>query len=122
MHSVQPLGRLLVSSGMLSQQALDEVLTLQRTDGRRLGELLAAETPSGEIDVPVLLAQGDADLLVLPGQQRRFVADWCAGGQAVDYREYPGLDHLSLVAADSPLTEELVAWTRDRVAGVPATS
>jgi Type II secretion system (T2SS), protein E, N-terminal domain/Protein kinase domain/PilZ domain len=41
MHSVQPLGRLLVTSGLLTQQALDEVLALQRTDGRRLGELLA---------------------------------------------------------------------------------
>lgn len=41
MHSVQPLGRLLVTSGLLTQQALDEVLALQKTDGRRLGELLA---------------------------------------------------------------------------------
>ncbi|MBX3210807.1 MAG: PilZ domain-containing protein [Labilithrix sp.] len=41
MHSVQPLGRLLVTSGLLTQQALDEVLSLQRSDGRRLGELLA---------------------------------------------------------------------------------
>lgn len=41
MHSVQPLGRLLVSSGLLAQRALDEVLALQKTDGRRLGELLA---------------------------------------------------------------------------------
>lgn len=41
MHSVQPLGRLLVTSGLLTQQALDEVLNLQKTDGRRLGELLA---------------------------------------------------------------------------------
>jgi hypothetical protein len=41
MQSVQPLGRLLVTSGLLTQQALDEVLTLQRSDGRRLGEILA---------------------------------------------------------------------------------
>ena len=43
MHSVQPLGRLLVTSGLLTQQALDEVLALQKTDGRRLGELLAEQ-------------------------------------------------------------------------------
>ncbi|MBX3224808.1 MAG: PilZ domain-containing protein [Labilithrix sp.] len=41
MHSALPLGRLLVTSGLLTQQALDEVLSLQKTDGRRLGELLA---------------------------------------------------------------------------------
>jgi uncharacterized membrane protein HdeD (DUF308 family)/pimeloyl-ACP methyl ester carboxylesterase len=115
------LGRDVLAAFAAATQLTSEVLPRSALEGG-LGELLAAETPSGEIDVPVLLAQGDADLLVLPGQQRRFVADWCAGGQAVDYREYPGLDHLSLVAADSPLTEELVAWTRDRVAGVPATS
>src|SRR5262245_42206445 len=35
-----PLGRLLVESGLLTQEALDEVLAQQKTDGRRLGELL----------------------------------------------------------------------------------
>jgi len=41
MHRAPPLGRLLVTSGLLAQHALDEVLAVQRTDGRRLGELLA---------------------------------------------------------------------------------
>lgn len=41
MHAAIPLGRLLVTSGLLTQQALEEVLALQKTDGRRLGELLA---------------------------------------------------------------------------------
>ncbi len=41
LQAAQPLGRLLVASGLLTQQALDEVLHLQKTDGRRLGELLA---------------------------------------------------------------------------------
>lgn len=35
-----PLGRLLLDVGVLTQKALDEVLTAQRTDKRRLGELL----------------------------------------------------------------------------------
>jgi hypothetical protein len=35
------LGRLLVTSGLLTQEALDEVLALQKTDGRRITELLA---------------------------------------------------------------------------------
>ena len=41
MHSGMPLGRLLVKSGLLTQQALDEVLSTQQKDGRRLGEILA---------------------------------------------------------------------------------
>jgi hypothetical protein len=40
MNGAPTLGRLLVTSGLLTQQALDEVLALQKTDPRRLGELL----------------------------------------------------------------------------------
>jgi hypothetical protein len=43
MHRVPPLGHLLVTAGLLSQQALDDVLAVQKTDGRRLGELLAEQ-------------------------------------------------------------------------------
>lgn len=38
-----PLGQLLVAAGLLSQEALDEVLVMQKADGRRLGELLEAK-------------------------------------------------------------------------------
>ena len=41
METAVPLGRLLVTSGLLTQEALDEILTLQKTDGRRLTALLA---------------------------------------------------------------------------------
>lgn len=88
--------------------------------GGPLGERLAQNTPDAPIGVPVLLAQGDADDLVLPDVQRAFAARRCAAGQAIDYRRYPGRDHLSVVAPDSPYTADLVAWTRDRFAGTPA--
>jgi hypothetical protein len=44
-HRALPLGQLLVASGLLTQQALDDVLATQKTDGRglRLGELLEAK-------------------------------------------------------------------------------
>ena len=71
---------------------------------------------------PLLVAQGDADPLVLPAMQRQWVAARCAAGQQLDVRSYPGLDHLSLVAADSPLTPVLVAWAQARLAGDPARS
>lgn len=69
---------------------------------------------------PLLIAQGLADDLVLPEIQERFVRRRCDAGQALAYRTYPGRDHLSVVAPDSPLTPDLVAWTRDRIAGVTA--
>lgn len=85
------------------------------------GDLLRAQTPVGPFPAPVLVAQGLADPLVRPEQQREWVADRCAAGAEIDYREFAGLDHLSLVAADSPLTPELVEWTLARAAGEPAT-
>ena len=38
-RTVHPLGRLLLDTGVITQVQLDEVLVLQRTDRRRLGEL-----------------------------------------------------------------------------------
>ncbi len=56
-----------------------------------------------------------------PVQQAAWVEGRCDAGVEIDYRTYPGLDHLSLVAADSPLTPQLVAWTLERWSGAPAT-
>lgn len=86
-----------------------------------LGARLRENVPDGQIAAPLLLQQGGADDLVLPRIQRGFVARRCARGQRVDYRVYPGRDHMSVLAADSPLVPELIAWTRDRFAGRPET-
>lgn len=93
----------------------DEVL-----DGE-FGDLLRAQTPTGPFPAPVLVAQGLADPLVKAEQQREWVRDRCDAGIDIDYREFAGLDHLSLVAEESPLTPQLIEWTLDRAAGLPAT-
>jgi uncharacterized membrane protein HdeD (DUF308 family)/alpha-beta hydrolase superfamily lysophospholipase len=88
------------------------------------GPLLARleqNVPTADIDAPLLVAQGEADSLVLPTVQADYVAARCAAGQPVDYRTYAGRDHVPLVQADSPLIPELVAWTQDRLAGVEPT-
>lgn len=84
-----------------------------------LGRRLEQNTPAGPIAVPVLIAQGEADDLVPPEIQKRYVAARCAAGQAIDFRTYPGLGHISLVAPGSPLAQELITWTRDRFEGKP---
>lgn len=84
-----------------------------------LGERLGENTPSGIIPAPVLIAQGEEDDLVLPEVQRRYVEARCAAGQRIDLRTYAGRDHVSVVAPDSPLAPELLAWTRDRFEGKP---
>ena len=85
------------------------------------GDLLRAQTPVGPFPAPVLVAQGSADPLVRPEQQQRWVEERCEAGAELDYREFAGLDHLTLVAAESPLTPQLVEWTLARAAGEPAT-
>ena len=87
-----------------------------------LGARLAQNTPSMPIRAPLFIAQGEADDLVLPRIQRSYVNGRCAAGQPLEYRTYPGRDHVSVLAADSPLTGDLVAWTRARFLGAPATS
>lgn len=85
-----------------------------------MGLRLAQNVPDRPIAAPVLVAQGDIDPLVLPEVQAGWVARRCAAGQPIEFRRYPGRDHLSLVAADSPLVRDLVDWTQARFAGEPA--
>ncbi|MEZ5284851.1 MAG: lipase family protein [Vicinamibacterales bacterium] len=85
-----------------------------------LGLRLEQNVPRSPIAAPVLVAQGLADDLVLPAVQGAFVRERCEAGQRLEYRTYAGRDHVSLVAAESALSEDLVAWTRERFRGVPA--
>lgn len=80
--------------------------------GRRLQD----NVPPPVSDVPVWIAQGDRDALVLPEVQRGYVHRWRQRAPALEYREYPGEDHLSLVRADSAYSRDLLAWTRARFA------
>jgi pimeloyl-ACP methyl ester carboxylesterase len=83
------------------------------------GERLAQNTPNRPLPQPLLIAQGLADDLVLPAVQSRFVRERCHAGQELEYRSYAGRDHLSIVAPDSPLTQQLVQWTQERFDRVP---
>jgi pimeloyl-ACP methyl ester carboxylesterase len=90
------------------------------TSGPLLGRLVE-NVPIDPIDAPLLLAQGEADSLVVPAVQDAYVEARCSDGQAIDYRTYPGRDHVPLVEADSPLIPELLEWTVDRFSGAPPT-
>jgi acetyl esterase/lipase len=87
-----------------------------------LGARLGQNTPTERVPAPLLIAQGEMDDLVLPEVQRRYAKARCMAGQQMDFRTYPDRDHVSLVARDSPLASQLIAWTRDRLEGKPAQS
>lgn len=78
-----------------------------------------ANVPTMMINAPVLIAQGDADTLVLPKAQDAYVAARCTAGQAIDYRHYPAKDHMGVVTGNSPLLPQLLTWTDDRFASQP---
>lgn len=84
------------------------------------GELLKRQTPTGPWPAPVLVAQGLADPLVLPRLQQGWVDARCEAGEIIDFRTFEGLGHVDLVAADSPLTAQIVEWTLDRWSGEEA--
>lgn len=98
----------------------DQVFSRDLAGGPLLARL-QENVPTLPIAARLLVAQGDADQLVVPSVQATYVQSRCDAGQAIDYRTYPGLDHVPLVEADSPLIPELIDWTSARFAGDPPT-
>lgn len=86
-----------------------------------LGARLTQNTPSGKLPVPTFIAQGLADDIIAPSSQNTYAAGQCTAGSDLEYRTYPGLGHMTLIADDSPATTDLLAWTQARFAGAPTT-
>ena len=105
-------------TAVLSRQPIYAVSPLDGALGRRL----AQNTPTGSIKVPLLIAQGLDDHLVLPSMQRSNVNRLCHAGQSVDYQTYRGRDHNSLIWPGSRLVPNLLAWTQARFAARPQES
>lgn len=107
---------------LLTTLTLDKPIWQGNPDRGRFHDRLVANVPTGTIPAPLLVGQGADDSLILPAAQRAYVQERCEAGYAVDYREYPGLNHVPLVEPDSALVPELLAWTSDRFAGKPASN
>lgn len=68
-------------------------------------------------DVPLFLAQGDADVIVRPAVTAAFMARQCAAGGKVVLHIGPQIGH-GWIAAKS--ADAAVGWIADRLAGLPA--
>jgi acetyl esterase/lipase len=68
-------------------------------------------------DIPVWIAQGDADQLVLPAVTRSYARLLCKGGVRVRYVTLPGVKH-GFAAYRS--ASQTVEWLSDRLNGMPA--
>jgi alpha-beta hydrolase superfamily lysophospholipase len=80
--------------------------------------VFALNTPgSRRTPAPLLIAQGEADRLVRPEVTAAFVEELCQRGDKVDYRTYPGVEHLD---AGPATVAEVAQWIAGRFAGEPA--
>ncbi|MFD9824274.1 lipase family protein [Streptomyces violascens] len=102
-----------IMSSLMSGERIFRGDPTRGTTGARLRQ----NTPTGYIQAPLLIAQGESDGLILPTVQRAFVQHACQTGDTIDYRTYPGRNHVGVVAPGSPLIPELLRWTQDRANG-----
>jgi alpha-beta hydrolase superfamily lysophospholipase len=80
--------------------------------------LMADNNPAAfPIRVPVLIAQGAADTLVIPQVTRDYVRGLCRTNKTVSYLTMPGIDHPMIAKKSAP---RVVSWIEDRFRGAPA--
>lgn len=85
------------------------------------GRRLEANRPTGPWSAPLFIGQGEADEVIDFRINEAYEADLCAAGADLEFHGYPGGTHMSVLAVGSALTEDLIAWTRDRLDGEPST-
>ena len=85
----------------------------------RLAARLEQNAANCAIAAPLVVVQGLADVVVPPAATDAYVAARCAAGQQVTYWTFAGLDHTSIVAPGSALTEVLFAWMQARLNDEP---
>ncbi|HEY7812137.1 MAG TPA: hypothetical protein VIC62_02810 [Nakamurella sp.] len=76
-------------------------------------DILARNTPgSGSITVPLLVAQGESDVLVHPAATQQFVQQQCAKGTHVIFKQFPDTGHGQIALKAVPDILSLFAAAR----------
>ena len=78
---------------------------------------LDANTPTPPNGVPIFVAQGELDTVVLPATTAQLQQQWCASNSALTVDWYPTADHFSIPAASAPTA---MTWIAQRFAGQSA--
>jgi hypothetical protein len=78
-----------------------------------------ANTPKAPKGVPVFVAQGLEDTVVLPSTTAQLEQSWCASGTKIDVAWYPTATHTDIPAMAASAA---VSWLAGRFAGAPAPS
>ena len=81
-----------------------------------LAENTPGPPPSG---LPVFVAQGGADTLVVPAGTQAYVAAACRGGARITFRQYPTDTHGTIADTAVP---DVLTFVRSSLAGAAPTS
>jgi acetyl esterase/lipase len=82
--------------------------------------MLAENTPGATpLGVPLFVAQGESDALVLPSATQGFVSKLCAAGQDVIFKMYPDTTHATIANKAAP---DVVSFFGAVLAGNPPAS
>jgi alpha-beta hydrolase superfamily lysophospholipase len=120
----ETLGNLNVVDQLCSDDVIDyfaqrtpaQVLAHSPVDVPAVAALLRQERAGTVASAaPLLVIQGDRDLLVPQAQTDQYVQRACADGDSVLYRVYPGQDH---VGARDASVRDVESWMADRLAGI----
>lgn len=77
------------------------------------------EPGSAPVRAPILVVQGATDFIVPAASTQTAIERLCAGGNTVDYREYPGTNHAEILGEAGA---DILAWVAERMAGADARS
>jgi acetyl esterase/lipase len=109
----------LPASVLQSVQLRDEVSPLGSPTTAHWAPFLAENSPTGHLDVPLLVLQGAEDPIIRPDITQRHVDERCASGDEVELRTLPGIGHFTLTRRTGG---DAAAWTRARFDGQPFAS
>ncbi len=89
-------------------------------DTPALAARLSENAATRPIPVPLLVAQGNDDIVIPPAVIDQWVQARCAAGQQMERLTFAGQDHSTIVLSGSPLEDPLLLWTAQRFGGDPA--
>ena len=107
-----------IAAGLVAQLLAISYLRAIPWETQPWKDLIAKNSPGHErIEAPVLITQGEDDKLVTPAITSAYVEMLCRQGERVEYRTYPGVDHIQ---AGPQTADDVARWVGQRFASEPA--
>ena len=104
--------------GYLRTDVGQNFFTVNPSDNPGWADLIAEQTPPPmPADMPVFIAQGTADDVVLPWPQAMLQEQWCQAGSTLTMEWLGGVNHVEAAIVAGPAA---MVWIADRFAGRPA--